>query len=344
MADIAVSRAVLEMYKSLPKTGKPQAHEHTVLAGILALKQSPDGNGSLYSILSLGTGTKCLGASQRSPQGDTVNDSHAEVIARRAFKRWVYQELEGAMAEPSAPCPSPQWRQRSQIFSRLQTGQWQLLNGVTFHMFISQAPCGDACIYSAVGVLRRKPGRGEATLSMSCSDKMARWGLLGLQGSLLMAFLAEPVYLSSVHIAIRQDTYSKEQAAMTTGLQHAISGRTRCLADRTQSPYRHTQPAIYLVPLDLEQCGLRACAARPVPSGMSELQRGQRDVGPHLQKSVHPFAQQLCWSVIKACLQPLPEFLPLHHALNTARLDLENFYALPRGLIWQRKAILKQQF
>lgn len=33
----------------------------------------------------------------------------------------------------------------------------------------------------ALGVVRRKPGRGEATLSMSCSDKLARWGLLGLQ-------------------------------------------------------------------------------------------------------------------------------------------------------------------
>ncbi len=32
-----------------------------------------------------------------------------------------------------------------------------------------------------IGILRKKPGRGEPTLSMSCSDKVARWGLLGLQ-------------------------------------------------------------------------------------------------------------------------------------------------------------------
>lgn len=33
----------------------------------------------------------------------------------------------------------------------------------------------------AAGVVRRKPGRGDPTLSMSCSDKLARWCLLGLQ-------------------------------------------------------------------------------------------------------------------------------------------------------------------
>ena len=33
----------------------------------------------------------------------------------------------------------------------------------------------------ARGVVRRKPGRGDATLSMACSDKLARWCLLGLQ-------------------------------------------------------------------------------------------------------------------------------------------------------------------
>jgi hypothetical protein len=55
--------------------------------------------------------------------------------------------------------------------------------------------------YHCFGVLRTKPGRADSppTVSMSCSDKIASWNILGIQGA-LCAQMFLPVYISSIII------------------------------------------------------------------------------------------------------------------------------------------------
>ena len=54
--------------------------------------------------------------------------------------------------------------------------------------------------YHATNVLRTKPGRGERTLSMSCSDKIMKWNAVGAQGALLAHFLSSPIYFLSITV------------------------------------------------------------------------------------------------------------------------------------------------
>ncbi|CAG9763123.1 unnamed protein product [Ceutorhynchus assimilis] len=205
----------LKQFNKLPKTGKPTDKEWTVLSCLVQQQEN-----STFEVVALGTGSKCIGKSKMCPKGTILNDSHAEIMCRRAFIKYLYNNLQ----------------KESKIFCFNEaTRKFALKPGVRFHFFSSQVPCGDAAIcpkieedfvvkkrkiedinrtgakcigqqdpkgcgqeYHLLGVVRTKPGRGDPTVSVSCSDKLAKWCYLGIQGSLLMNFLDEPIYLASM--------------------------------------------------------------------------------------------------------------------------------------------------
>ncbi|XP_057566933.1 tRNA-specific adenosine deaminase 1 isoform X2 [Hippopotamus amphibius kiboko] len=314
-----IAQLCYEHYGSrLPKQGKPEPNrEWTLLAAVVKIQPTAD---------------QACDRPDRPVHGDILNDSHAEVIARRSFQRYLLHQLylAATLKEDSIFVPGT------------QRGLWKLRPDLLFVFFSSHTPCGDASIipmlefedqpcrpvsrdwdnnpsveasdnleapedkrkcedpgspvtkkmrleprtpdgmahhqsfgnpesgpnspdvsssnlpaeelaavigmapggakvvdvyrtgakcvpgeagdsgkpgaaYHQVGLLRVKPGRGDRTCSMSCSDKLSRWNVLGCQGALLMHFLEEPIYLSAV--VIGKCPYSQE------AMQRALIGR-----------------------------------------------------------------------------------------------------------------------
>ncbi|KAG0275075.1 tRNA-specific adenosine deaminase 1 [Linnemannia exigua] len=285
--------------------------------------------------ISLATGSKCLPQGKQSPRGDILNDCHAEVLARRGFNRWCLEEMRKSIEDPhnlrnkfkySGDRGHDPQQQDRPLFEMVSPSS-------QFHLYVSQAPCGDATTaslaqvqseeswnafmsgqrtrsiatvqeatpdikdlpetpvtgskrarggldemlnaasrsaklqkqdtgskpnihknqshsnhilgfrrgridYDSVGVLRTKPGRidSEPTLSMSCSDKIARWNILGLNSALVMPFLEKPIYLESI---VTRELFDAD------ALDRALFGRIQdCLctdqaaSGSTNSPHR----------------------------------------------------------------------------------------------------------
>lgn len=173
------------------------------------------------TVLSLGSGNVFVDEEYLGNNGETVIDSHAEIIAKRGFQRVLYQEVYRLQREK---------RDTLGMLKVLPNGRIALKSGIKLHLYISKAPCGDGSVFTLSqpgchtdtgnvhvpiqsdkkqGLLRAKIARGEGAIPVSelpddrlhkmcCSDKICKWNVLGLQGALLSSVMDSPLFLSSV--------------------------------------------------------------------------------------------------------------------------------------------------
>ncbi|XP_040566219.1 double-stranded RNA-specific editase 1 [Lepeophtheirus salmonis] len=126
-----ISQLVHSKYQEL--FGTTTYSKRRVMAAIVMTEE--DKNPIVIAVTS---GTKCINGEQISLEGCVVNDSHAEIVARRCLLLYLYSQLDKLSD-----------KEGDSVFYRLDgNSRCHLKDGVEFHLFITTSPCGDARIFS----------------------------------------------------------------------------------------------------------------------------------------------------------------------------------------------------
>lgn len=213
-----IAESVLIKFAELTENYTSPHSRYKVIAGV-ALTTNNDDPSSIR-LISLATGSKCISGEFISISGTALNDSHAEILAIRGCRLFILNELEkvisagnaesvetvlqrdpasnGYTMKPnvklhlfisSAPCGDARIFSRHEEESNFENQEDSELdrhpNRVTRGQLRTKIESGEGTIpvKSAEGA-QTWDGivNGERLLTMSCSDKVACWNVLGVQG------------------------------------------------------------------------------------------------------------------------------------------------------------------